>query len=263
MLDIVDEARSRFDFMIVLAHWGDEYATAPRQADADFAHALIEAGAGAVIGHHPHVLQGIETYIARDQRPALIAYSLGNFLSNQARTYIGGQAPDRAGEPRDSLILSLSVVATDYGPGGLAVELKDVGAIPVWSENNTLYVRSGAARALVIRPQVIDHDLACLDQQMAALAQQGDAVSSGQKRDWQGLLKRRDLLARRRALIEARLSEDYLIAPPAQPNSCAPATPTPSPTPTPTHTPPATPAPTSTPTVTPNAAPSVTPTAVP
>jgi len=51
---------------------------------------MLEAGANAVIGHHPHVLQPIETYLTQDQRNTVIVYSLGNFLSNQSRTYVQG-----------------------------------------------------------------------------------------------------------------------------------------------------------------------------
>jgi poly-gamma-glutamate capsule biosynthesis protein CapA/YwtB (metallophosphatase superfamily) len=61
--------------VIVSFHWGVEgyYATHPDQKR--LGHAAIDAGASLVLGHHPHVLQGIETY--RDRH---IVYSLGNFV---------------------------------------------------------------------------------------------------------------------------------------------------------------------------------------
>ncbi len=72
---VVRAARSQHDLVIVLVHWGTEYADAPDPAQIEAAHRLVEAGADLVIGHHPHVLQAVERY-----RGGLIAYSLGNFL---------------------------------------------------------------------------------------------------------------------------------------------------------------------------------------
>ncbi len=62
-------------FITVILHWGTERATSPDPAQVSFARALIDAGADAVVGHHPHVLQGIERY-----GRGVIAYSLGNFV---------------------------------------------------------------------------------------------------------------------------------------------------------------------------------------
>lgn len=55
-------------------HWGFENSYIPEADQVELAHAAIDAGAHLVIGHHPHVLQGIEEYQGR-----YIAYSLGNF----------------------------------------------------------------------------------------------------------------------------------------------------------------------------------------
>lgn len=63
------------DSVIINIHWGSEYFYYPTSEQIDIAHALIDAGADAVIGHHPHVYQGIEIY---KNKP--IVYSLGNFL---------------------------------------------------------------------------------------------------------------------------------------------------------------------------------------
>jgi poly-gamma-glutamate synthesis protein (capsule biosynthesis protein) len=52
-----------------------EKATAPDPQQVSFAHGVIDAGADVIVGHHPHVLQGVERY-----RSGIIAYSMGNFL---------------------------------------------------------------------------------------------------------------------------------------------------------------------------------------
>lgn len=55
-------------------HWGLEKGYTPEEDQVELAHAAIDAGAHLVIGHHPHVLQGVEVYKGR-----YIVYSLGNF----------------------------------------------------------------------------------------------------------------------------------------------------------------------------------------
>lgn len=72
----VRAARRRADVVIATFHWGVERATTENARQRAFAQAALSAGATAVIGAHPHVLQPIRR--ARGHR--LIAYSLGNFV---------------------------------------------------------------------------------------------------------------------------------------------------------------------------------------
>ena len=67
--------KSRVDFVLVSFHWGQEGKTDLRDYQVRVGRAAIEAGAHAVIGHHPHILQGVEHY-----RGGVILYSLGNFV---------------------------------------------------------------------------------------------------------------------------------------------------------------------------------------
>lgn len=77
---LVRRARADHDLVLVVVHWGREYADAPSAAQVAIAHRLIDAGADALIGSHPHEVQAIERY-----RGGVIAYSLGNFLFDNAR----------------------------------------------------------------------------------------------------------------------------------------------------------------------------------
>ncbi len=97
----VKAARAQCDLLVVSIHWGIEYAPAPRPEDVDVAHKILDAGASVIVGHHPHVLQPLETYTTVDGRNTVIFYSMGNFLSNQSRTYVDGLMPDKEGDPRD------------------------------------------------------------------------------------------------------------------------------------------------------------------
>lgn len=76
--EIVNEirkVRNKVDFVIVSFHWGRENQPVPTMNQVDNAHAIIDAGADIVLGHHPHVLQNVEIYKGRP-----IVYSLGNFV---------------------------------------------------------------------------------------------------------------------------------------------------------------------------------------
>lgn len=70
----VARARERADIVVVSFHWGREATTELREYQPRLAHAAIDAGATVVLGHHPHILQGIERY-----KDGIIFYSLGNF----------------------------------------------------------------------------------------------------------------------------------------------------------------------------------------
>jgi poly-gamma-glutamate synthesis protein (capsule biosynthesis protein) len=63
------------DYVIVSFHWGVERSYKPTSTQVRFGRMAIDAGADAVLSHHPHVIQGVEYYKGR-----IIAYSLGNFV---------------------------------------------------------------------------------------------------------------------------------------------------------------------------------------
>jgi poly-gamma-glutamate synthesis protein (capsule biosynthesis protein) len=80
ILSDVIKIKGNVDYLIISLHWGDEYISFPSAEQIAFAHKLIDNGAGVIIGHHPHVLQGVEKY-----KGGIIAYSLGNFVSDMCQ----------------------------------------------------------------------------------------------------------------------------------------------------------------------------------
>lgn len=72
----ISNAKRKCDFLIVAPHWGIEKANRPRDWQFQLGRALIDAGADAVFGAHPHVIQGKEVYKGKP-----ILYSTGNFIS--------------------------------------------------------------------------------------------------------------------------------------------------------------------------------------
>ena len=95
----VTQAREAADLVFVSMHWGVEYDIGeyvecfhPTTAQIQMAELLTELGVDVVIGTHPHVLEGIEWKTASDGHRTLIAYSLGNLVSNMRfdKTLLGG-----------------------------------------------------------------------------------------------------------------------------------------------------------------------------
>ena len=74
LIGLVRKAKKRGDFVIAIGHAGVEYIPFPPPYVVEAFVALADAGADCVVGHHPHVPQGLEV-----RRGRLIAYSLGNF----------------------------------------------------------------------------------------------------------------------------------------------------------------------------------------
>lgn len=81
-LDAIKKARGQCTYVIIYAHWGDEYKTVENKRQELLAHQFIDTGADLVMGSHPHVVQPLEIYKDR-----AIFYSLGNFIFDQDFSY--------------------------------------------------------------------------------------------------------------------------------------------------------------------------------
>lgn len=84
LLSVIREAAENSDFVVVYVHWGVERTNYPVDYQKTLAKQYIDAGADAVIGCHPHVLQGLEFYKGKP-----IAYSLGNYWFNNTTREAG------------------------------------------------------------------------------------------------------------------------------------------------------------------------------
>ena len=82
--DIKKSQADSLDKLIVMIHWGPEYQSQPSKKQVEIAEVLFRNGVDIIVGSHPHVLQKMEyTQAKEDDNEHFIAYSLGNFVSNQ------------------------------------------------------------------------------------------------------------------------------------------------------------------------------------
>ena len=127
------------DAVVLTPHWGVENSHVPLPQDRRLAREAIDAGATAVIGTHPHVLQPWEKHAAPDGREGLIIYSTGNFISNQR--HIG---------QRSGIIALIELVKTEAGKARLAA----AGYVPTWVDitaTHRVVENTGAANAQAMR----------------------------------------------------------------------------------------------------------------
>ena len=152
----IRELRSHVDHVLVSLHWGEERFLIPSPGQIEQAHALVDAGASMVLGHHPHVIQGLET-----RRVAPIAYSLGNFIADEVY-FTNGDAVrwNRTGRTGCILLAELGANATvanvrqvpTYDPG-LAVQLDHSGL----GQRRIAKTRRAIARGVTLRRYRREH----------------------------------------------------------------------------------------------------------
>ena len=118
------------DIIIAYMHWGDEYfrVQAPRQEA--LADKLFTQGVDIIFGSHPHVIQPAEV-LKYDGKTKFVAYSMGNFLSNQRIETLGsfGMTEDESKYTEDGVIIDINIEKD--GKTGEA-SIKDVSYIPLW-----------------------------------------------------------------------------------------------------------------------------------
>jgi poly-gamma-glutamate synthesis protein (capsule biosynthesis protein) len=89
--DIKNAQKAKADQIIVLFHWGKQYESQPNDGQEKLFNYCKALGANIVIGSHPHVLQKME-WNKKENKESLVAYSLGNFISNQRKRKRDGGA---------------------------------------------------------------------------------------------------------------------------------------------------------------------------
>jgi poly-gamma-glutamate synthesis protein (capsule biosynthesis protein) len=118
--------------VIVTPHWGVELRDRPQHKQISWAEQMANAGATAIIGQHPHVIQPVAKTNTTDGREVPVAYSLGNFVSGMP------QLPCRA-----SIIL---VLALEESRNGKLITVA-LGWIPIWMVTGDAYYAEPTRRS--------------------------------------------------------------------------------------------------------------------
>ncbi|MEW6574485.1 MAG: CapA family protein [Bacillota bacterium] len=128
------------DVVVAMLHFGAEYQRHPDESQRELAARLCANGVDVIIGSHPHVVQPIEIVTVNrdgDLRTCVVAYSLGNFVSNQRQRYADS-----------GIILYLHIVK---GTAGTSV--RGVEYLPVWVQRSNVSGR-WQFRVLPVTPAI-------------------------------------------------------------------------------------------------------------
>ena len=104
------------DFIIACVHWGEEYQNKENESQRQFADFIARNGCDLIVGGHPHVVQPIRKIAVDAADSVLVAWSLGNFVSNQRWRYSDG-----------GIMLEVTLTKTDS-----VVELQSYRYEPFW-----------------------------------------------------------------------------------------------------------------------------------
>ena len=202
----VRAARTKADAVVVSIHWGAEYLHTPLARQKEVARRLAEAGADLILGHHPHVLQPVDV-LETGGRRAVVAYSLGNFISNQDRMYRADLFPVAGGDSRDGVLFTCRFVKLRLPDGTEQVRVENVLCDPLWTRNNWREARNGAPRAIRVVP--LSTALAQAEGDLDALLAQ-DPVNRAKVLEQQEVLRTLNL---RRARAGAILGPAFVEGP--------------------------------------------------
>jgi poly-gamma-glutamate synthesis protein (capsule biosynthesis protein) len=194
-LATIRERAAEVDVLIVFIHWGAEYKFAPAPEDRKLAQQMIDAGAFAVIGHHPHVLQPVEFLERSRGGKGLVVFSLGNLVSNQDFDNVNGAK-------RDGLLVELELVRET--PDG-AVRLESVRGVPTVTENTL-----GKGKLRNVQARLLDDELTAIEERLVELAGRTDAASKTERK---ALEARRKVGVARRARIATFVPSTILQQP--------------------------------------------------
>ncbi len=133
-IDLAKARTAKPDFIIVLMHWGNEYERKENSKQRSIAEFLLKNGTDAIIGSHPHVVQPIRM----EQRKNLVAYSMGNMISNQRKRYTDG-----------GIMVEMTLEKSD------STYITDYSYLPIWVYKPQL--KNGTAFQLI--PAAIDSSM--------------------------------------------------------------------------------------------------------
>ncbi|HOA20172.1 MAG TPA: CapA family protein [Sedimentibacter sp.] len=128
--DIIYAKDNNADVIIAYLHWGDEYSRIQAQRQEILADMLFRSGVDIILGSHPHVIQPTQT-LDYDGKTKFIAYSMGNFLSNQrVETLVPyGMSEQVSKYTEDGIIIDIEI---EKKGSTKEISIKNINYIPLW-----------------------------------------------------------------------------------------------------------------------------------
>lgn len=139
----INKAREKdVDIVLVHLHYGPEYNREPSDYQKEIVTKIIDLGADIIIGGHPHVVQPVEFFKTNDTKldSGFVAYSLGNFISNQRWRYSDA-----------GVILNIQISKNQFTD---SVYLSNINYIPTWVFKGT----TERGREYIILPSQISEE---------------------------------------------------------------------------------------------------------
>ncbi len=157
--------RDGCDAIVAIIHGGEEYAP-QTHAMMTLARAAADAGADAVVMHHPHVVSPLVTYVANDGRTVPIFASLGNLVTNQGESW----TPAFPGAQRDRHIVYLNgwtrlgmIADLEFRLGGARQRAVAWGDHLVWLDNDHVLDKSNPHPRIAARTLDPSEDAAIIE----------------------------------------------------------------------------------------------------
>jgi poly-gamma-glutamate synthesis protein (capsule biosynthesis protein) len=118
--DIIKAREKNVDIVLVHLHYGIEYLREPNDYQTEIVKKIIELGADIIIGGHPHVIQPVDFFKTNETKldSGFVAYSMGNFISNQRWRYSDA-----------GLILNIKISKNILSD---SIYIGEVGYLPTW-----------------------------------------------------------------------------------------------------------------------------------
>jgi len=145
MVNIIDENKikqdieyskeKKADLIIAFMHWGGEYQRDPSVAQRNLADVMLNKGVDIILGSHPHVIQDSKT-LEIDNEKKFVAYSMGNFISNQRYETLAHEYPNiNTYFTEDGVLINLEV---EKDMETNKTKLKEIEFIPTWVNRTKL-----------------------------------------------------------------------------------------------------------------------------
>ena len=127
--DIEYSKDNNADLIIAFMHWGGEYQRDPSLQQRDLADMMLNSGVDIILGSHPHVIQDAKTLEIGSEKK-FIAYSMGNFISNQRYETLAHEYPNlNMYYTEDGVVVNLEIEKDVQSNETI---IKNVNFIPTW-----------------------------------------------------------------------------------------------------------------------------------